>query len=46
MEALAALLIPIAAAGLAVWFILWVKRRRRMAGKRDDETQPTGPDGF
>lgn len=46
MDAFAVLLIPIAAAGLAVWFILWVKRRPRVAGKRDDETQPTGPDGF
>jgi hypothetical protein len=46
MDALAAILIPLSAAVLAVWFILWVKRRRRMAGKRDDEEQPLGPEGF
>lgn len=46
MQALFALLLPIAAAALAVGFILWIRRRRRQAGKRDDESQPTGPVGF
>jgi hypothetical protein len=46
MEAFIAVFIPLSAAALAVGFILWIKRRRRQAGKRDDEIQPLGPDGF
>jgi hypothetical protein len=46
MEVIAALVIPLLAAALAVWFILWIKRRRCLAGKRDDESQPLGPVGF
>jgi len=46
MDAIVALLIPIGSAAIAVWFILWVRRRRREAGKRDDEIQPMGPEGF
>ena len=43
MEALVIILVPLLAAALAVWFILWIRRKRRLAGKRDDEAQPWGP---
>ena len=43
MEALAIILVPLLAAALAVWFILRIRRKRRLAGKRDDEAQPWGP---
>jgi len=37
MNVLLGLLPSVLGAALAVWFILWVRKRRREAGHRDEE---------